>query len=303
MFAHFPMLFFFHYKQLKLFISMLEILKFFTIIYLIFCVFSILFCILLVQACPKIIYRTQIPMKPEFRTSKTSKFLVGHVPTTQWHAVHPPSQKPPPPIWSSRSSDPTCHSGTSVLLSSALPKPKTARCTATSHRLTSRTHAFFKFKGQKPDHIDQIKINKKNRIHPSSTSVRELPCFSGFPFAAPQTPRAPRGSRPDDDKRREGPIAIGQPCRRRGGGHSSRSSSSATAGQPIAPSPLLPPPTRLPRPSLGSARTWISRVAVVISREALAVRFGRGCCDLCVSLCPFGLISSGVISAGSGRRR
>ncbi|KAG0523190.1 hypothetical protein BDA96_07G102800 [Sorghum bicolor] len=38
------------------------------------------------------------------------------------------------------------------------------------------------------------------------------------------------GSRPDDDKRREGPIAIGQPCRRRGGGHSSRSSSSATAG-------------------------------------------------------------------------
>jgi hypothetical protein len=48
----------------------------------------------------------------------------------------------------------------------------------------------------KSGHVDQIKI----KSNPSIQHVRELPCFSGFPFAAPapqhpptQTPRAPRG--------------------------------------------------------------------------------------------------------------
>jgi hypothetical protein len=169
----------------------------------------------------------------------------------------------------------------------------------------------------KSGHVDQIKI----KSNPSIQHVRELPCFSGFPFAAPapqhpptQTPRAPRGfvgrdSRPDD-KRREGPIVIEQRCRRRGGGHCSRSSSLATAGQPIAPSPL---PLPLPEPSFPLLLRILphvdSRIAVVISRKIGGSIWTRLLQPLCFTLSCWsdlvtvGLIWSSVISAGSGRRR
>ena len=94
-----------------------------------------------------------------------------------------------------------------------------------------------------------VKKLKENQIHRSisSTSV----CSSGFLFRCPRTPRAPRGTKTTRGRGRGGPIAIAsaQPCRRRGGEPSSRSSSSATAGQPIAPfppSPCGPPPSDPP---------------------------------------------------------
>jgi hypothetical protein len=132
----------------------------------------------------------------------------------------------------------------------------------------------------------------------SQKKIPLLGCSSGISFSlSPPTGRRYSSCASRDATRRQerrgGAIAIEQPCRRRGGEPYSRSSSSATAGQPIAPLPLAPCSRIRPR-----VDSWDPIVIPGQLRGSIWMRLMW----VLSGFWPVGLILSGLISAGSGRR-